>query len=117
MAFFSWWYGNGWQQLLKNFRSRVLSVVDSFSVRQLLKTLFAPWKRIISQPGRSVEERFRAAIDNAFSRVVGFFVRLAVLLAAMFSLLIVIILGIAEIIVWPLLPIAIPGLIIAGLFL
>ena len=117
IAFFSWWYGRGWQQVVSDFRPRILSVVNGFSVRQLLKTLFSPWKRIITQPGRSLGERLRAAGDNAFSRAVGFVVRLFVLLAALLAMLVVALLSILEIAAWPLLPLAIPGFIIAGLVL
>jgi hypothetical protein len=117
IAFFSWWYGRGWQQVANSFRPRVLRVVYTFSVRQLVKTLFAPWKRIITQPGRSLEDRLRAAADNAFSRAVGFVVRVCVLLAALVSIAFIALFSIIEIIAWPLLPLAIPGFIIAGLLL
>jgi hypothetical protein len=72
------------------------------------------WKQIVSQPGRSLEDRFHAWIDNTFSRVVGFFVRSGVLFAAGLSLVAVILFSIIEAAVWPLLPLAIPVLIIAG---
>jgi hypothetical protein len=115
IAFFSWWYGNGWQQVVNSFKSRLRSVAETFSVRQLLRTLFSPWKRIITPPGRSLEARFHAAADNAFSRCIGFIVRLGVLVAAVVCMLVIVVLSIIEIIVWPLLPLAVPGFIIIGL--
>lgn len=115
IAFFSWWYGNGWQQVVGSFRPRIRTIAENFSVTQLLRTLFAPWKRIITQPGRSLEARFRAAGDNAFSRCIGFIIRVGVLLAALVCVVVVALLTIIEIIVWPLLPLAVPGFIIAGL--
>jgi hypothetical protein len=117
IAFFSWWYGRGWQQVVSSFKPRIRSVLYSFSVRQLLTTLFAPWKRIVTEPGRSLEDRLRAAADNAFSRCVGFVVRFFVLLAAFVSVVIVALLCVIEIVAWPLLPLAIPGSIIAGFVL
>ena len=117
IAFFSWWYGRGWRQLVGDFKLRIRNVIDSFSVRQLTKTLFAPWKRIVTQPGRNLEDRLHAAADNAFSRAVGFVVRLGVLLAALVAVLVVALLSIIEIIAWPLLPLAVPGFIVAGLVL
>ena len=117
IAFFSWWYGRGWQQVVGDFKLRVSNVIDSFSVRQLSKTLFAPWKRIVTQPGRNLEDHLHAAADNAFSRAVGFVVRLGVLFAALIAILVVGLLSIIEIIAWPLLPLAVPGFIIAGLVL
>lgn len=117
IAFFSWWYGRGWQQVVNSFRPRIRSVIYSFSVKQLVKTLFAPWKRIVTQPGRSLEGRLRAVGDNTFSRGVGFVVRIFVLLAALICVIVVTLLSILEIIAWPLLPLAIPGFIVAGLVL
>jgi|GEM_PF-5986718 hypothetical protein len=58
-----------------------------------------------------------AAIDNAFSRVIGCIVRLGVLLGAFVSIAVVALLTIIEMIIWPLLPLAIPGCIIAGFVL
>lgn len=89
-------------------------VLDSFSVFQLLRTLFEPWRRIITYPGASLAEKFHAWGDNAVSRAVGFTVRAGVLIAALFALAVVCVFTVAEMIVWPLLPIAVPGLLIAG---
>jgi len=115
LSFFSWWYGAGWQQVIHNFSPRLTKVANAFSVGQLLRTLFAPWRRIITYPGASLAERFRAWGDNVVSRAVGFIVRLLVLLTAFLSLIAVILLTIVEIIVWPLLPPAVVGFVIAGL--
>ena len=116
-SFFSWWYGRGWQSVAVSFRPRLTSVLDSFSVRQLLRTLFAPWRRIITYPGASFDARMHALADNLFSRAVGFVVRVIVLLSAMAALLVVAVLTLLEVVAWPLLPFAIPGCLIAGLVL
>lgn len=113
-AFFSWWYGHGWQQVAGSFKSRLQAVADSFSVGQLTKTLFAPWRRITTPPGRSLEDKLRAWADNMFSRIIGFFVRLFVLLIAAVAALLIALLTILETLAWPLVPLALPGLIIAG---
>lgn len=117
LAFFSWWYGAGWKQVTDSLQSRLNSVLNNFSVRQLLRTLFSPWRRIITPSGRSLDAKLRAAGDNAFSRVIGFIVRLLVLFAAGIALLLVALLSLLELAVWPLLPLAIPGCVIAGLAL
>lgn len=117
ISFCSWWYGQGWLQLIRNLPLRIQGVSDDFSVGQIMKTLFAPWRRIITYPGSSIQERFRAWADNMFSRVIGFFVRLFVLIAALAVTALVIVGSIIEIILWPLLPLAIPGGIIIGALL
>jgi hypothetical protein len=116
-SFFSWWYGRGWGLVLASFGPRLHAVMDNFSVGQLLKTLFEPWRRIISYPGSSLDERFRAWGDNMFSRVIGFVVRLVVLLTALVSLMLVAALTLVELIVWPLLPVAVPACLLAGLII
>lgn len=115
LSFFSWWYGRGWQQVASSFRPRLRSVNEGFSVAQLLRTLFEPWRRIISYPGASLEEKVRARIDNLFSRGIGFTVRLGVLIVAFLATVCIAVLTLAEIIIWPLLPLAVPVCLIMGL--
>jgi hypothetical protein len=115
LSFFSWWYGRGWKQVFDNFGPRLQKVADSFSIRQLLPTLFAPWRRIITPPGRSLEAKLRAWADNMFSRVIGFVVRLFVLIGAALTIVIIGALTVIEVVAWPLLPVAIPVLIVLGL--
>ncbi|HTB49080.1 MAG TPA: hypothetical protein VK712_03290 [Verrucomicrobiae bacterium] len=115
LSFFSWWYGAGWWSVIDSFKPRVTGVQESFSVGQLLRTLFAPWRRIITYPGSDLGQRFRAWGDNVFSRAIGFVVRLFVLLIALVALVLVAALTAIEVVVWLLLPIAIPGCIVAGL--
>jgi hypothetical protein len=117
VAFFAWWYGRGWTMVATSFGPRLHGVLEAFSVSQLLRTLIEPWRRIVTEPGSSLETRWRAAVDNLFSRLVGFVVRLFVLLAAAISLVAVAILTAIETVVWPLLPLAIPGCLIAGVLL
>jgi hypothetical protein len=115
LSFFSWWYGRGWGQVAASFQPRLKGVLNLFSVRQLLHTLFAPWRRIITYPGASLSERFHAWGDNIFSRAVGFVVRFFVLLAALLAYLFVALLTVVELAIWPALPLAVPIFIIVGI--
>ena len=115
LSFFSWWYGRGWRQVFDSFNPRLSNINAAFSVNQLLRTLFAPWRRIITYPGASFGDKMRAWGDNLVSRFIGFIVRMGVLIAAVLVIIVTVILTIAEMIMWPLLPVAIPILIIAGL--
>jgi hypothetical protein len=115
VAFVRWWYGTGWKQVAANVRLRLKRTADSFSVQTLARTLFAPWKRIVSAPGSGIDAHLRAIGDNAVSRAVGFTVRLTVLLTAGLCLLFMVVAGILQIILWPVVPLAAIGLIIKGL--
>lgn len=54
-----------------------------FSITQLVRTLFAPWKNIITvddKPGFSLDRFLKKAGDNFASRLIGFMVRSSILL-------------------------------------
>jgi hypothetical protein len=117
LSFLSWWYGRGWKQVLTSLGPRLRKVASSFSVAQLLRTLFQPWRRIVSYPGASLQAKMQAALDNLVSRCIGFVVRSGVLVAALLTAIFVAVFTVVEVIVWPLLPVAVPGCLIVGLAL
>lgn len=104
---FVWWYGPGWISAWRESLGWVKKVQRVFSADVLLRTLFAPWKRIVSLPGRSLDEKFRGMIDNLFSRTIGFFVRLFTLISALFAMLFASVAGLVLAVSWPLVPLAI----------
>ena len=109
LELFSWWYSRGWIQLARNLKTRLTKTSHMFSVPTLVATLFAPWRRIVSNPGSSIGDHARAMVDNLISRTVGFFVRLLVLAAAGLLLVFVGIAGVIGLVLWPLVP---PGIVI-----
>jgi len=104
ISLFSWWYQDGWALVAKSFQKRTNSILESFSVVLLLRTLFSPWHRIISYPDHNLAAYFYAAIDNLISRLVGFVVRCFVLIGAILTLIISLIITFVELIIWPLIP-------------
>jgi hypothetical protein len=104
---FRWWYGPGWAQAAKNIRRWTSGVERSFSVIILLQTLFAPWRRIISVSGRGLDAKIQAMLDNLVSRIVGFFVRFAVVVTACFAIGGIFVLGVITVVAWPLIPLGI----------
>lgn len=107
VGFFSWWYSAGWKLLARNVQKRLQKTAAMFSAPSLIRTLFAPWKRIVAAPGAGLQAHMRAIGDNMVSRAVGFTVRVFVLIAALVSLLIIAAIGIVQILLWPLVPLAI----------
>lgn len=110
-----WWYSTGWVQAVHKIEAWPASVTNAFSFSLLLRTLFAPWRRIITVAGRSLEERTHAALDNLVSRFVGFFIRFTVLIAATTALILTIVAALIFIILWPLLPLLVIFFIIKGI--
>lgn len=115
LEFFSWWYGQGWRLQAHNMERRLTRTSHLFSAPSLIRTLFAPWRRIITYPGAGIEAHFRAATDNLVSRMVGFVVRIMVLFSAGVILTIVLTASTLELIIWPLLPLAIPAVLVRGI--
>jgi hypothetical protein len=109
-----WWYGAGWLGQVKRIQTRSTNVANSFSAGALLKTLFAPWRRIQFGGGRGLDAKLQAAVDNFVSRVVGFTSRLVVLFAASIMIVGTILLSIAIVIAWPLLPLAVLAGVVKG---
>lgn len=116
VSFFSWWYVDGWKVISHKFKQLITNIDELFSVKLLLKTLFKPWKRIVTPPGNNLSAHFQSLIDNTVSRFIGFSVRIIVLCSALVSLILIAILGTLLILVWPLLPIAVVAFIILGVF-
>lgn len=102
-----WWYGPGWALAFQRIGTRTHNVALAFSTPTLLKTLFAPWKRIQSNGAKSFDAKFQAMIDNLVSRMVGFFSRLMVLIAAIIMTSGTFLMSSVFAIGWPLLPVAI----------
>ncbi len=113
--FFRWWYGPGWIGVGRGLNRRLSNLAEAFSVDLLLRTLFAPWRRIVSYPEASLGAHFHALIDNFVSRCIGFIVRLSVIIAAGLSAVVLLILGVGQLVAWPVLPPIALGLIVWGL--
>ena len=115
LEFFKWWYGQGWLKFFNDIKKKITNKFKAFSAPILLRTLFAPWRRIISYPGAGLGNHFQALIDNFISRVVGFSVRLLTLFAVAITTTLLGIAGCIGLVLWPLLPFGCVFLIIKAL--
>ena len=71
-----WWYGQGWLGQLVRVRERLAATRDLFSIPDLLRTYFAPFRQISAgRVGGSVSQQLRALFDQTLSRVIGSFIR------------------------------------------
>jgi hypothetical protein len=99
-----WWYGTGWLQATHRIGTWTKGVERIFSISLLLKTLFSPWRRIVSVTGKSLDAKMRDAADNFVSRCVGFVIRSGVLIAACVITFFTFISSVLLVGIWPLLP-------------
>ena len=104
IEFFRWWYGSGWLKAFNKTIDWTNEVRYDFSISILLRTLFSPWRQIISVPGKSLDAKLRAMVDNFVSRIVGFFVRLMVLITASLMYICAAIAGFVLAVIWPFIP-------------
>lgn len=109
-----WWYSQGWLRVIRDFAVNLQRVLHIFSVPILLRTLWAPWRRIITYPGASIDAKLRALGDNLVSRCIGFTVRMLVLIAALLIMLLVAVWGAIWIVVWPFIPVFAVVMLIKG---
>lgn len=110
-----WWYGRGWQLMFRASLSRLSRLNDVFSVDILLRTLFAPWRRIVTYPGAGIDAHLRAMLDNFVSRCVGFVVRISVLFVVFVLAVLQVGIGIAQVLIWPLFPLLSLAAVVWGL--
>ena len=106
MAFFSWWYGDGWKRQLQGATSRLAGLIDTFSVDILVRTLFSPFRQISTGSVRGpLDVQIRAFVDRLISRFIGAIVRTAVLIAGSVSIVVGLLVAGLYLAVWPLVPV------------
>jgi hypothetical protein len=110
-----WWYVTGWLQAAHRIGSWTASVERMFSLSLLLRTLFAPWRRIMTPRGRGLDAQMHAALDNFISRCVGFVIRIGVIFAAAVAMLAALISSIVMTVLWPVLPLLFIFFIVKGI--
>jgi hypothetical protein len=99
-----WWYGTGWLQATHRIGTWTKGVERIFSISLIFRTLFAPWRRIVSITGKSLDAKMRDAMDNLVSRCVGFAIRFGVLIVAAIATFFTFIAAVLLVGIWPLLP-------------
>lgn len=106
MIFFTWWYGPGWKNAFIRITKRVETLAAELSMGILLGSLFEPWKQITSysRPNSPLDVKLHVLMDNVFARIVGFIVRVSVLIFGLIACGITFIFGLVLAIAWPLVP-------------
>jgi len=101
----SWWYGTGWMRLVHGAAARIEGVMEFFSVKLLVGTLFDPFRQIDAGRVRGTpQEQLRAFGNRLFSRIVGFFIRSVTIICGVICAVIITLAGLVQLLVWPLLP-------------
>jgi hypothetical protein len=107
VSFLQWWYTRGWGIYFRGFRERMSNTADFFSIGLLLRTLFQPFRQIsANETGErgGLEGALVAFFDRLLSRVIGFLVRVGLIITGVIAMTISFVLGSALAIIWPCVP-------------
>ena len=109
ISFFEWWYERGFKNYLSGFVNNLKDLADFFSIRLLVKTLFAPFRQIGVERRANIplNVRIREWADLQVSRLVGATVRFFLLIIGTLALVLRMVVGLVIGILWPLMPLLI----------
>lgn len=109
ISFFGWWYGRGFKNYLAGFVDNLRDLLDFFSIRLLVRSLFAPFRQISAQRSANIplNARIHEWLDLQISRMIGATVRFAILIIGTIALIARLVIGLIITILWPLMPLLI----------
>ena len=115
--YFLWHYTRAFQNIWGIWMNFFWFTYNFFSLPILLKTLFLPWQRMGEEykKGFDIKEFSETLVINSLMRVVGIFMRLAVILVGSIALLAVAFLGLGMFLLWALLPLVVIFLLAKGI--
>jgi len=107
LAYLKWHYGRGLKELFGVFGNFLWFVSNFFSFKLLLKTLFAPWKRLGESYGSIFDfENFASSfVINLLMRLVGFITKTIVIIVGAVAYVFTCLLLFLAIIFWILAPV------------
>lgn len=114
ISFVQWWYGRGYAEYLARFVDRLKDLADFFSIRLLIRHLFAPFRQIATEKRDYIplNERLHDFADLMVSRLVGATIRFFLLIIGTVLLIIRAVVGLVIMIAWPLMPVIIACLVV-----
>lgn len=108
LLFFSWWYKYLPYRLFSACKALLITITDLFSVKMILPTLFAPWKRdLLSYENLSLQQKFQVMTLNLASRIIGFLIKISVFSGYIVMILISLAIFVAAFALWLAFPLAI----------
>lgn len=116
VRYFFWHYTKAFIDFFRIWINIFWFCIHFFSMSTMIRTLFSPWKRIVDED-KSIGNFFSSFIVNMIMRVVGFVMRSTLIIAGIFAVLIVFILGIASLVLWIFTPIILLLIFIKGITL
>ena len=99
-----WWYGPGFAWVFRGLLLRRLHyIAEVFSVKEMITTLFAPFRQTFVGKRHGVSA-LQAFADRSVARIIGFVVRSLLIIVAGIGCVVVGVVGIVLVLSWPLIP-------------
>jgi len=126
MLFFSllqhyliWHYGQAITSYLRVYKNFWWFLVQFFSIKELLASLFSPFKRMTETRTKKfdLEDFFGALMINILSRLIGFVIRSFLIITGIVSLVTYSVFGLFFYGVWLIAPLLIPVCLVYGIWL
>ena len=110
-----WWYAKGWGVFSGDLKRKIKDTADTFSIGELLRTLFKPYRQIDASSNTNTSEPFLSVIfGKLVSRLVGFATRTVLIISGIVVILGESLIGGFVMIIWPLIPLLpIAGIVMA----
>lgn len=117
-AIFTWWFVESPKKLILISRKTLIYLYHYFSIGYLAKTLFAPWKRDVTEViNPTLQDRLNMFANYLISVVMGFMVRFFTIVAGFIMILGTAILAVAVFFIWYFLSLIVIYLIYLGMIL
>jgi type IV secretory pathway VirB6-like protein len=118
LHYFTWHYTTAYRDYLRAWLNYLWFVAHFFSLGILLRTFFAPFKRISekNEKGLNVQAFFEALAVNTLMRLVGMLVRTALISIGLIALVFIAIAGAVGLLIWTLMPVVLLGLLLVTIF-
>jgi len=117
ISYIGWHYSEAIRDLVSICRNFIFFWFHFFSISTLLRTLFSPWQ-MLGEPYRgtfNISDNLGIFALNTIMRIVGFFIRISVIVFGLVVMAISVVMTGALLIFWLLLPMLIIVLLVSGL--
>ncbi len=114
-----WHYTHAFLEIFHVWTNFFWFIVNFFSIPQLLRSLFSPWKRITEERKRSFdfEDIAGVVIIGLFSRLIGFILRSVIIIIGFFALIFLLVFLFIVYTFWLLAPAFMIGSLVYGVIL
>lgn len=107
-----WHYTRAFAELFHLWMNFLWFTIHFFSIPQLMRSWFSPWKRIVEERGNTwnFEDLAGYIVIGFFSRLIGFILRTIIISIGLVALTLLLVSGVAVYLFWVLAPFIIIGL-------